>query len=68
MSNQTSAEGPGLSQKLFQVDPLIFRRIDKTLFGSSKLSDGARTWRVQPQRLGSDPKGEQSNVSSPDES
>jgi hypothetical protein len=50
MSDQTSAEGPGLSQKLVQVDPQIFRRIDKALFGSSKLSDGARTWRARPPR------------------
>jgi hypothetical protein len=42
ISEQTSAEGERLTQKFVQVDPQTVRRIDKTLFGSSKLSDGGR--------------------------
>jgi hypothetical protein len=54
ISERTSAEAERLTQKIVQVNIQTFGRIDKTLFGSSKLSDGARTWRVRPQRLGSD--------------
>jgi hypothetical protein len=49
IGERTSAEAERLTQKIVQVDSQTAGRIEKTLFGSSKLSDGERTWRVRPQ-------------------
>jgi len=54
ISEKPRAEGEPLKQERVLVNPEGLKQIAKPLFGSSKLSDGARTWQVKQEsaRLG----------------